>query len=305
MPPELSNLRRALLLFTVAGSIGVAALTLVSKVILDHASFQAVFLTIPLLALGAVFAHRRSLGQAALLLEVLCCGITLSVAVLLASYLAISLDLPLVDSLLADADLRLGFRTSDIVSLVNTMPALSSILMYAYSSFSVQLLVLPILLVMSGVPSSAYLLVLCYGFVGLSACCISVWFPAVGAHVTYDLASQHLPSVNLHYGYAFLEEFYAVRTQTEFALSLARVQGILTFPSVHAAVAVLCAVAAFRQRLLRYPVLILNFLMLASTVTHGGHYVVDVVAGVALAAFALFLASKIARAPVSQVEALA
>jgi membrane-associated phospholipid phosphatase len=303
MSRDLANMRLALLIYSTGCCIVIGALILPSKLTLDYTSFSAVFLTVPLLAAGAVFARWRGKEQAALLLEVLCSGITLSVVVLLASYLAISLNHPLVDSLLANADQRLGFNASYIVSLVNRVPVLSSILMYSYSSFSVQLLVLPILLVASRLPASAFMLVLSYGFVGLAACLISVWFPAVGSHVTYDIASQHLPSVNLHYGYAFLAEFNAVREQSHFTVSLARAQGILTFPSVHTAVAVLCAVAGFKQRFLRYPMIALNLLMVASTVSHGGHYLVDVIAGIALASLALVVASMIARGQAAFVQA--
>jgi membrane-associated phospholipid phosphatase len=305
MSRDLAHLRFALSTYAVGCVISVFAFMLASKLSLDLASFGTVFFTVPLLVAGASFAQRRGMEKAALVLEVLCAGIVLSVVGLLASYLAISLDRPLADSVLANADRWLGFNASDVVMMVNTVPVLSSMLMYAYSSFSIQLLVLPILLIVLGVPASAYMLVLSYGLACVAASLVSVWFPAVGAHITYDLASQHLPSVNLHYGYAFLSEFNAVRTQPEFTLSLATAQGILTFPSVHTAVAVLCTVAAFGQRLLRFPVLALNVLMLVSTVTHGGHYLVDVIAGIMVASLALLVARFVARTGMSSVEVLA
>ncbi|RKE84225.1 phosphatase PAP2 family protein [Rhizobium sp. AG855] len=304
MSRDLANLRCALPIYTVCNVIAIVAITLLSKLRLDVASFGAVFFTVPLLVVGALFTRRRGMGTASLILEVLCSGIVLSVVVLLASYLAISLDRPLVDAALADADRWLGFNAFDIVTMVNNMPVLSSMLMYAYSSFSLQLLVLPILLIVLGSPASAYTLVLSYGLAGVVASLISIWFPAVGAHISYDLASQRLPSVNLYYGYAFLSEFNAVRANSEFTLSLATAQGILTFPSVHTAVAIICTVASFGQRVLRYPVLTLNVLMLISTVTHGGHYLVDVIAGIVVATLALVTTLVIARSRIPGIVAL-
>jgi membrane-associated phospholipid phosphatase len=175
------------------------------------------------------------------------------------------------------------------------MPVLSWLLMHAYSSFAPQLLVLPMLLILLGHPGSAFALVLGYGMAGFGASVISVWFPALGAHVTYGIASQALSSVNVHFGYAFLNEFHAVRDQATFVLSVAKAQGILTFPSLHTAVAILCAAFAASHVWLRYPILVLNVLMVVSTLTHGGHYVIDVIAGMVLALLALLAVGAIRR----------
>jgi membrane-associated phospholipid phosphatase len=59
--------------------------------------------------------------------------------------------------------------------------------------------------------------------------------------------------------------------------------GIVTFPSMHAAIAVIYIYCA-RHRL--WALLVLapwNLMMLASTPTVGGHYLVDVIAGIAIA----------------------
>ncbi len=68
-----------------------------------------------------------------------------------------------------------------------------------------------------------------------------------------------------------------------FVLDLDQAAGILTFPSVHAGVAALCAWAAWNSPLLRYPVLALNGAMAVSAITHGSHYLMDVIAGLGCA----------------------
>ena len=63
-------------------------------------------------------------------------------------------------------------------------------------------------------------------------------------------------------------------------------EGIITMPSVHAAVAVLL-IAGFLKTRLALPILMLNVLMIVSTIPVGRHYVVDVVAGVVIAVIAI------------------
>lgn len=291
----LTNFRLALVGMVLIGAAGVLALLAASKIEIDEGSFAPAATTLALLVVGALFARVRGLQTASLLIEILACGIALSLLVLISSYLAISLDYPLADPFLARLDRWLGFDGLALVKWVDGMPVLSWLLMHAYASFAPQLLVLPMLLILLRQPGSAFTLVLGYGMAGFATSAISVWFPALGAHATYGIASQALSSVNVHFGYAFLAEFHAVRDQETFVLSVATAQGILTFPSLHTAVAILCAAAASSHALLRYPILVLNVLMVVSTLTHGGHYLIDVLAGMVLALLALLIVTAIQR----------
>jgi membrane-associated phospholipid phosphatase len=57
--------------------------------------------------------------------------------------------------------------------------------------------------------------------------------------------------------------------------------GIISFPSLHASAALL-AIYLVRGLKLIYPVTVLNLLMLAGTPVFGGHFFVDVLAGVGI-----------------------
>lgn len=290
-----TNFRTALIGLVLIGTGSVLAFLAASKIVIDNRSFTPAVATLALLLVGVLATRMRGLKVASLLIEVLACGIALSLLVLISSYLAISVNYPLADPFLARLDRWLGFDGLAFVRLVDGVPVLSWLLMHAYASFAPQLLLLPLLLILLGQPASAIALVLSYGMAGFAASAISVWFPALGAHVTYGIASQTLSSVNVHFGYAFLNEFHAVRDQATFVLSVATAQGILTFPSLHTAVAILCAAAASNHVLLRYPILVLNVLMVVSTLTHGGHYLIDVLAGMVLALLALLAVTAIQR----------
>jgi membrane-associated phospholipid phosphatase len=88
--------------------------------------------------------------------------------------------------------------------------------------------------------------------------------------------------------------FLGLRDGTLHTLHGLRSEGIITFPSLHAGLAVLFAVALWRLRGLRWAALLLNILMLVATPLCGSHYLVDVIAGGALAALCWIAAVSLA-----------
>jgi membrane-associated phospholipid phosphatase len=297
MTRELKFLRALMVWSVLASGAIIMVLLGASKVVLDVRSFFPVLGTLALLAGTALVCRLRGFIKWSLIMETLAGGVAFSMLVLISSYLAISLNAPLTDATLITIDQRMGFDGVELIRLIDTIPLLSWALMHAYASFSLQLILLPMLLILFRQPARAIALVLAYAVVGYVASFVSVWFPALGAHVVYAIDPDSLTSINPYFGHAFLDQFHAVREQSEFMFSLTTAEGILTFPSVHAAVALICCVSAFSIPWLRYPFLALNALMAFSTLTHGGHYLVDVFAGFALGALALYCVGAVSRIP--------
>ena len=69
--------------------------------------------------------------------------------------------------------------------------------------------------------------------------------------------------------------------------------GFISFPSYHAASCLLFVWAVWPLKVLRLPVLTLNAVMFAATLTVGGHYLVDLIAGLIVAAVCLQLPRKL------------
>ncbi len=88
-------------------------------------------------------------------------------------------------------------------------------------------------------------------------------------------------------GVEYVPQILAVRDDPNFVLRLEQVSGIISFPSVHAAVAVLCSWAAWPIRWIRFPLILWNTLMMLSAITEGGHYIVDIIAGIGVAGFSI------------------
>lgn len=241
----------------------------------------------------ATYCWKRNLVRLAPALEGVFLGILITSPTLIASYMAASVALPLMDDTLVRADEALGFDWRAFISFIDAHDLLARTLANAYSSFAIQLLAIPFVLAAAGRYARVYVMILAYGLIVYLACAVSIWFPALGTYVVYGVAQDNLQNINAHYGFAFLADFNAVREQPAFVLTVQNASGIITFPSVHAAGAFLCAWAAWDLKAIRYPLAAWNALMATSAVSHANHYLVDVVAGVAIAALAIILVEKI------------
>lgn len=74
------------------------------------------------------------------------------------------------------------------------------------------------------------------------------------------------------------------------SIDLGAIDGIISFPSLHAAVAVIVPFTLRWNRPLFWPIVLLDGVMLVSAVPSGNHYLADVVGGLAVAALAILCA---------------
>ncbi|QIK96673.1 phosphatase PAP2 family protein [Sphingomonas sp. HDW15A] len=225
-------------------------------------------------------------------LEVSCCSFVLVVPVLVLTYGSMRFNMPMADATLINLDRTLGFDWMRFVLAVDRSAFASRLLESAYSSLMKQMVLIPVLLCILNFQARAYQLMTALVVLSLLSAIVSIPFPSVGAYAGHGFDGKSLQNINAYFGYFFLESFNAVRAQDHFVLSLSNSAGIITFPSGHAAFATLSIWAAWPSRWLRYPVLALNMLMILSAITHGAHYLVDVIAGGAVAIMAIRIATR-------------
>lgn len=241
-------------------------------------------------AILAAYAHRLGFRRATETAECILAVVIITPTALLAAYLAIYANLPLADDLLMRWNTELGFDWLHFIHSVDQHPALVTALTEAYSSFTLQLFCVPVSLCLFGQGLRARRMLLSFVFVCLASSAISVFFPAVGSFGTYQPTGLlHVdPSQANH----FLTQFEAARTSPAFVLRPAEAEGILTFPSVHAALATLATWAAWTVLPMRAVVLPLNVLMIVSTLTNANHYLADLLAGAAVAVAGILLSGR-------------
>lgn len=190
------------------------------------------------------------------------------------SYLFVTLAPPLVDARLAALDAMLGFDWPRAYVWVRAHSTLHLVLLLAYSSGLLQLVLLPMLIGLLG--RAAYLREFLSNLMLSSVLLllIAAPWPAAGAFVFFGVASPA--------DIATVSHFSALREGSMRVFDLAQMQGLVSLPSYHTAMALFFVQAMRWTRPGVVIIGLLNLLMIVSTPTEGGHYLVDVVAGVGL-----------------------
>lgn len=199
------------------------------------------------------------------------------------SYVLASTNLPLCDATLISLDRAIGVDWPSLVRSIMHQQTLMFVLNVAYASLHYQCpLLVPVLFFM-GQQEKGMQFALAWSIALAATVLISPFTPALGGYLHYQLEPRDFPEVRVVAAWLFAAPFHAVRDGSLNVIDLATLDGIITFPSFHAAAAVLMGWRWLAVPLLRWPMLALNALMLISSVPVGGHYIVDVIAGSLLA----------------------
>jgi membrane-associated phospholipid phosphatase len=190
------------------------------------------------------------------------------------SYALSSTRFPLLDAAFLAADRALGFEWSAWTATAHARPWSDWVLRTAYNSIMPQLTVCTMYLALRGRRVEGFMRAL--AATGLVTVVVSAVVPAIG----------HLPNA------PHVPHLLALRDGTLTAINLRNLQGLISFPSFHAAVAALIMLAVYRERWIGPVAVVLNAVMLVATISVGGHYLVDVLAGGALAAGAWKLTAR-------------
>lgn len=170
------------------------------------------------------------------------------------SYMIAALNFPLIDGELARIDGALGWHNiiGDTV-----------VLRIAYKSLAWQAVFAVCLLSLPGRSPRVFL----GAFTVAAVACIAI--------------SAVLPAVGTSDAMPWSPIFAGLRDGTVRTLVAGGAQGIVSFPSFHAALAVIL-IATLWSTAGRWLAVVLNGLCLMATPTYGAHYLVDVIAGVVL-----------------------
>ena len=226
-----------------------------------------------LLALSYFYATRRPEPRISALAHMGAITIAFTVAIMMASYAAASLARPLIDPALVAADRAIGFDWPAVRAWVVAHHAVHLILAAAYGSIVAQPVVLLVVLNFMGRTARAWEMLWLYMTACLACIACSALWPAAGAFGYFHVA-ENTPYVRV---------FMALRGGGPFVIHPGEMQGIVQFPSLHTALALLYAYAARGVRFL-FPLFIaINALMLCATAPVGGHHLADIWGGAVLA----------------------
>ena len=206
------------------------------------------------------------------------------------SYLLAREGGPLMDAQLAAWDRAMGLDWLTFITWVDSHGWMVLPLRLAYASLIPQIILLVITFGFTGHIRQMRMMIFAAILSGTIAILISPLVPALSNYVHLGLKPGDFGTINPYAGYIHLHDYLALRNGTMTSMSLATAQGIITFPSYHAALATVTLWSFWRAPYLRWPGTILALLTIVATPVDGGHYFIDVIAGCAIAAFAIMAA---------------
>ncbi|MCK1734446.1 phosphatase PAP2 family protein [Bradyrhizobium sp. 138] len=204
------------------------------------------------------------------------------------SYVAGKLNWPLQDQALLAIDRALGLDPEPIARYVNDHPWLAMSLAHAYGLIKLPLLGIPVVLALTARYVRLQLFMLAMSLALAVTITISAVVPAIGTYYALNLPAAHFPEINTAVYAGQLRDILALRDGSLHELRLFFLSGIVSFPSFHAASAVLYMWALWPVRGIGGIAAALNLMMIAATPVIGAHYIIDVAAGIALAAASIW-----------------
>lgn len=232
------------------------------------------------------------LNRTVLILECLALLSLASVIASVASYplAAISKGWWDIEFLAADAAMGLDWRTYWNFSTSHS--TVIYIFSWAYGSFFVMPTVVVAALITAGRVNEAYRFISAFIIaLVITDVCVAL-FPARSAAVNLlPLGSPFAPPS----GMLHIPVIEGLRNGSFKVIELASMNGLIALPSFHAAASVLFAWGGWQVRLVRMPILTVEGLMLASTPINGGHYFIDVLAGLGVALIAIGVSYAVSR----------
>jgi hypothetical protein len=249
---------------------------------------QVAALTGLLLAIGFFYGSiRRNAQQLAdmALWGALVTAFSLTAAIF--TYLTATLAFPLVDSELARIDAGLGFSWPAWFHFVKSHPLLKGLFAIVYASL---------------LPECAASIVYFAHRRRSDRIAEFLWGALLSILITAPI-SGIVPALGafVHFGVpgpaeaTYLPHLLALREGTASSFSVNEIQGIITMPSYHTVLAILIIYAYRSCGRLFALALVLNGVMLLSLPSEGGHYLIDLIAGGAIAAVTIAIISAAAR----------
>ncbi len=181
----------------------------------------------------------------------------------------------LLDDRLAGIDRAIGFDWPGLYDWFQASPSLHVAAAVVYASLGPQVLLLLLILSPMGYTHRAREFFLAFAISSLAVILLAAALPAAGAFVEYGVTEAHTRPYVLQY--------LGLRDGSIRSIDLSQVQGLVQFPSFHAALAALCVYAVRGIRWLFPAMAALNLAVILVTPTVGGHHLIDVLAGLLLA----------------------
>ncbi|MGX5831690.1 phosphatase PAP2 family protein [Mesorhizobium sp. 43Arga] len=208
--------------------------------------------------------------------------IPLTVATSVFMYLATASARPLVDEKLATLDAMLGFNWVSFLAASNQSAVWSSALFWTYHALGPQVPIVLLVHLMRQRQDRVFEFIALMAVSSLFTGPLMAIFPAAGAYAFYKPAPELFSNLTAQAGMWHYSTLLSLRSGAPYELIVSNAEGLVTFPSFHTALGILVVYALRDIRPLFVAALIVNAIMIVSTLPEGGHHLVDVIVGAAI-----------------------
>ena len=243
-------------------------------------------------AVAFLYSRFRSSERLAMALTAVAQLVLMMLFGILLSYAVTTIDLPYRDAELLALDRWLGFDRTSYVGFFTDQPWKMHATDLVYFAMLPQLAIVPLLLIITDRIERLQQFVAAYCIALVVTVAIFVLVPAVGAFVYFDLTPAQYAALPKEV-YTPARTLDLLRSGAFKTISLNNLEGLVAFPSFHTIASILYAWALRPIRLLRWPVVLLNTGVILTTPIGGAHYVVDLLAGFAVAVISIALSRRL------------
>jgi len=217
-----------------------------------------------------------------------------SAAASVLNYFFLTLHGPRIDDILVAADRALGFDWYRTMVAMAQHPLLNGILFRVYNMVLPEIALVMVALAWTGQVEKVYRYCLALGAGALIAIAVWALMPSLGAKSLYTLPPEVTSRLTLSVTCDYGKELVALLLNGPGYISPSDLRGLIAFPSYHGVLALIMAWYGWHLRLLRWPLLLLNAVVIACSPIQGGHHMVDLLGSFPVAALAIFLATRVA-----------
>lgn len=247
------------------------------------------------LLLAHTLAERRQWESLAQVIRLYFTLVSSCICISQISIVLASTSSSLIDGSLAALDRRLfGITWEDVGPPMAREPVIAIVLSLAYNSLSWQPFVLLGLFILRQRHRDAKQLLVAWLLATSISVIVFPFAPALGGYLHLGYERDAFPHVLVGAAWDFAPVLSGARDGSLRMLGETPAIGLVTFPSFHAAGGLILGWFGLRVRG-GWAFALLNALMIVSTIPIGGHYLIDVVAGLALAVVVLALVSWLHR----------
>jgi len=215
---------------------------------------------------------------------------------LMLTYAASTVPLPYRDFEFHAIDRWLGFEREAYLAVVERSDTLQKILGFAYDSLLAQTLLLFIATAAVRRVDRLQSYIIAFVIAVIATAVIASFLPAANAVIHVDKMPTDV-SILPDGRHSYFPTLEGLRAGTLRSINLNAMEGLISFPSFHTTAAILLVWALWPIPVLRFFLLPLNFLLIASTPLCGAHYVIDIIGGAAVALAAILVTWRLTRSP--------